>query len=704
MTDRLRHGNRADVGHERQDERVTESPLNEAREWTGEWWLPDDPDTKVPGVLSFSPDEGLRLHLIGGWDYQITHPGENGSTIVTDELKQWQVVLGTGDGKAITLLGVSVITARSYGFGLFGPPAKLELRASIGLVGVYMDDPDEMAFVAASADIEDLTVWSRRSGIEETHHWGSDPDSVSGEIRLSRLSPLSVEAGPLTVKLSHYSWQPYSELSRARTLTRVQESQVIRFEREEPQPLDYWTDLLDGMADLTTCVQNLAAYSYSTVEVRDDLQARGIWAMVELVKLAIDANKPREAKIAADELSGLFRFDREGSSREHVRAGQLVLAGWLDYLSGTHDSREPSDPGIRTTLTPQGSWSEIIAARNLLARGKVPFSRWDWWEMEPAGSARVRTLRLPHHVDQAQLAALALSHGPMPAAEDPETASEYARLLAILTEPVREMTSQERHLKEQLETAIAKWEEAEDEGLSKEPLSEVRIDELRTAIQETLSEGQRVSDVLPVGQSAASEVSEPRLILGMNLRVPRYYLVEKIFNQTYADPKDLGHAIAQGFIEAEDQKIVNELRTAQSDARAASATAIRQAIEALGDEADHFVLITPFGGMGDLSDWYSLDFRESLHRVTRLETAALDGEAILFDPRTTLVIRRDPEEKEGLSPIDGTSIALGVFEDVDDKEKPQVRVEAGQYFSVTLREAPHVFTFGAEPPSTDTTT
>jgi len=230
---------------------VTESPLNEARDWTGEWWLPDDPNTKVPGVLSFSPDEGLRLRLIGGWDYQVTHPGENGSTIVTDELKQWQMVLGTGDGEAMTLLGVGVVTARSHGFGgLFGPPAKLELRAGIGLVGVYMDDPDEAAFVAASAHVEDLTVWSRRSGIEETHHWGSDPDSVSGEIRLSRLSSLSVEAGPLTVKLSHFSWQPYSELSRSRTLTRVQESQVIRFEREEPQPLEYWTELLDGMADL----------------------------------------------------------------------------------------------------------------------------------------------------------------------------------------------------------------------------------------------------------------------------------------------------------------------------------------------------------------------------------------------------------------------------------------------------------------------
>lgn len=89
---------------------MTESSLNESRDWTGEWWLPDDPEKKVPGVLSYSPEKGLRLSLIGGWDYHVTRPGKNGSTIVTDSLQRWPMVLGTGDGKAITLLSVSVVT------------------------------------------------------------------------------------------------------------------------------------------------------------------------------------------------------------------------------------------------------------------------------------------------------------------------------------------------------------------------------------------------------------------------------------------------------------------------------------------------------------------------------------------------------------------------------------------------------------------
>lgn len=231
-------------------EGVTETLLDEHQDWTGQWWRPEDPDNKVPGVLTYSPDKGLRLRLIGGWQYNVTRPGKNGSTVVTDELQHWPVVVGIGDGKFITLLSVHVTAARSFSLGeMFGTPDKLELRAQTALVGVHMDDPDEPAFTAASAHVEDMTVWSRRTGIQETHYFGPERD-LSGAIELKHMEALTVESGPLTVKLSHYAWHPYSEQTRSQTLTRVREHQVIRFEREEPQSFEFWLDLLGGMADL----------------------------------------------------------------------------------------------------------------------------------------------------------------------------------------------------------------------------------------------------------------------------------------------------------------------------------------------------------------------------------------------------------------------------------------------------------------------
>ncbi|WP_443058575.1 hypothetical protein [Streptomyces sp. NBC_00442] len=45
--------------------------LDEAGEWSGLWWLPDDPGQPLPRVLRYSPDDGLALSLIGAFEDRI---------------------------------------------------------------------------------------------------------------------------------------------------------------------------------------------------------------------------------------------------------------------------------------------------------------------------------------------------------------------------------------------------------------------------------------------------------------------------------------------------------------------------------------------------------------------------------------------------------------------------------------------------------
>lgn len=51
--------------------------LSDSHEWSGHWWLPSAPDDRVAGVLSFDPEDGLTLRLIGGWaiDHDIPPEG-----------------------------------------------------------------------------------------------------------------------------------------------------------------------------------------------------------------------------------------------------------------------------------------------------------------------------------------------------------------------------------------------------------------------------------------------------------------------------------------------------------------------------------------------------------------------------------------------------------------------------------------------------
>jgi hypothetical protein len=41
--------------------------VNEQFEFRGMWWLPEDPAFQVPGILTFDPDDGATLELLGSF-------------------------------------------------------------------------------------------------------------------------------------------------------------------------------------------------------------------------------------------------------------------------------------------------------------------------------------------------------------------------------------------------------------------------------------------------------------------------------------------------------------------------------------------------------------------------------------------------------------------------------------------------------------
>ncbi|WP_348788846.1 hypothetical protein [Leifsonia sp. NPDC080035] len=161
---------------------------------------------------------------------------------------------------------------------------------------------------------------------------------------------------------------------------------------------------------IVACVQNLTLYSDPSASETHALRSRGTWAMVELVKLALDARRPEIAKLAADALRRLFELEPDGPARSEVRAGLLVLSGWLAYLADADDERYSPDPDLAAALVSDGSWDDILAAREVVDGG-TPFSRWDRWETDSTSTGRVQSSALPGFIDRARDAALAGSSG-----------------------------------------------------------------------------------------------------------------------------------------------------------------------------------------------------------------------------------------------------------------------------------------------------
>lgn len=226
---------------------MVEATLSESGEWAGFWWIASEPDAKHPGVLHFDPARGLELRLIGGWEYEAELPHAPGVT--TGQLKDWPMVHGRmADGTPVTLLHlfVSAVKRTHSRYKASEAPDHLHLHADIALVGHHLQHPAAPEFVAVSATVENLTVWSSRSGI---HHSRHRDGPYSRGVQLGRLGVIEAETEALTVTLDH--WDVVTRQStRSRSSALVEEWDAIRFRSTTPQPLSSWLDLVAGVADL----------------------------------------------------------------------------------------------------------------------------------------------------------------------------------------------------------------------------------------------------------------------------------------------------------------------------------------------------------------------------------------------------------------------------------------------------------------------
>lgn len=250
---------------------MPEPDLNERREWTGQWWFPDDTDDRVPGVLTYEPDDGLTLRLIGGWEFQRLMRPEGGSAVIRGDSEVWPIIHGIGDGKPITLvdclpLGRQSIITTAAGFS--GRPDTQSVRANGALVGGHLGAIEHPVFVRGVVTVENLTAWSQRGGIEI--HWPRDEDGKrlfsGGDVHMERIDPLVADLGSLTVRLHTLATFPHIQESRGGRVGRVTERTSVEFVSDEPRSLHDMLDLLSGVSDLVS-LSSLSACSDITVRL-----------------------------------------------------------------------------------------------------------------------------------------------------------------------------------------------------------------------------------------------------------------------------------------------------------------------------------------------------------------------------------------------------------------------------------------------------
>jgi hypothetical protein len=120
--------------------------------YRGYWWLPETPETRIAGILSFSQENGAKLELIGVFN-----------TMFENAPDDYSIILGlTTDGKPITLQG-SFVTNRQFTTAM---TETSDLLVRFIFVGIHVPDEESLQFNEIQASFTYLYDWAGVSGIE----------------------------------------------------------------------------------------------------------------------------------------------------------------------------------------------------------------------------------------------------------------------------------------------------------------------------------------------------------------------------------------------------------------------------------------------------------------------------------------------------------------------------------------------------------
>lgn len=217
--------------------------LSDDFEYKGLWWLPESPDDKIAGILSFSA-EGIRLELLG----LFREAANSGLRHSFDP----NIILGRTGSTDITLYR-AFERHSALPWGDAGKDAEMGIIHDSGygadhlFIGAHFESEFEMKFSAFSATLTYLEEWLGR---EKIPFRDTATGSIYPSASYSRPEPIvvTVEALDSSVKIdSHFGSN--SEMFRSMTW---HHTATISVRPTESRDLEWYEDTLDSLQRLLT--------------------------------------------------------------------------------------------------------------------------------------------------------------------------------------------------------------------------------------------------------------------------------------------------------------------------------------------------------------------------------------------------------------------------------------------------------------------
>ena len=228
---------------------MDEGYLSSETHWRGRFWLPGQENAQQRGTLTYSPDRGVRLALIGGFDDVDWLPGPSRNMWIPSRTMQWPIIHGDVGATGVTLMDGVVQRSSANLFG--GTVSQQEIRAERLLVGALIDDAHRCVFSGLKIELENLTEWHYTPDVVNEIERREDlTRGIRWRIAVEPVDSITVDVGDMTVELGRWYRLPSHDLRRGRLASSTFAASELILKSVRPRSAGEWMEAARAFQDL----------------------------------------------------------------------------------------------------------------------------------------------------------------------------------------------------------------------------------------------------------------------------------------------------------------------------------------------------------------------------------------------------------------------------------------------------------------------
>ncbi|WP_350616958.1 HEPN domain-containing protein [Pseudomonas sp. HY7a-MNA-CIBAN-0227] len=213
----------------------------------GEFWLPESPEEKFPGVLTISDGGEIELEIT-----------TNKTPLIDEDKIEVGRIVGVLEKEGAVTLEKAFFRQRSISFGA---PITSTLRINKAFLGVMRNNDDEILFSDFSFHLDQLDDWLSITGIKTKY----SEDYRSATISYEPLEKITatLESG----ECIHVDFRYTLPSRQSITEAKITHSAYFTIHSEKPEPIEHFIGIAYKIANLL-CFATARTISISEVEAK----------------------------------------------------------------------------------------------------------------------------------------------------------------------------------------------------------------------------------------------------------------------------------------------------------------------------------------------------------------------------------------------------------------------------------------------------